>query len=294
MMTYIKEYFRMKSFQMIFLIISFSLPIIGRSQDAPKPTNTAITQPISADLKGKHKGEFYVSWGYNEEWYTHTNLHIDQPALNNNYTYENMAGQDHPLWTSGIFNKAITIPQFSGRAGYFFNDKNDLGIELNYDHCKFIVVDSQSVHIVGTFRGRPVDSTMIFAWPHNQYFLNNGANFILVNIVKRLHVVQDKNQCVKVDLLGKLGFGPTFPHVQNTLFDLSNKGHFQVGGFNEGAEIVLRATFFKYVYLEYCNKVDWADYYGLRLASGTSHQAFGTYEEILNIGITFPMGPRVK
>src|ERR1035438_9726867 len=105
---------------------------------------------------------------------------------------------------------------------------------------------------------------------------------------------RDKNQCVKVDLLGKLGFGPTFPHVQNTLFDLSNKGHFHVGGFNEGAEIVLRATFFKYVYLEYCNKVDWADYYGLRLASGPSHQAFGTYEEILNIGITFPMGPRVK
>jgi hypothetical protein len=289
MMTFkIKEYSILKTIVMISLILFFA-PMIVLSQE------TQInSQAVAKDIKGKRKGEFYVSWGYNTEWYTHTNIHVNQPALNSNYTLEDIVGHDHQLWNTGIFNKAITIPQFSCRAGYFFNDAKDLGIELNYDHCKFIVVDGQTAHMVGTFRGKAVDTNFVFAWPHNQYFLNNGANFILVNLVKRMHIIKDKNEYIKVDALGKVGFGPTFPHVQNTLFDLSNKGHFQVGGFNEGLEAGIKITFFKYIYIEYTNKLDWADYYGLRLSTGTSHQAFGTYEMIGNIGITFPMGPRVK
>ncbi len=279
MKLYYKEWALAKCFLLMAIFaMNFSLAA-AQTQEAPK---------------GKRKGEFYFSWGYNGEWYTHTNIHVNQPDLSSEYTLNDISGHDHRLWDDGIFNKAITIPQFSCRAGYFFNDKHDLGIELNYDHCKFIVRSGQTAHMTGTFRGRSVDTTFIFTLPQNEYFLNNGANFILVNLVKRLHIYRDKNEYVKIDALGKVGFGPTFPHVQNTLFGLQNKGHFQVGGFNEGIEAGLKVTFFKYVFIEVTNKLDWADYYGLRLSTGTSHQAFGTYEIIGNLGITFPMGPRVK
>jgi len=54
----------------------------------------------------------------------------------------------------------------------------------------------------------------------------------------------------------------------------------------------LRVTFFKYVYLEYTNKVDYARYSGLKIFEGTAKQAFGTYEMILNLGISLPVGKK--
>ena len=59
----------------------------------------------------------------------------------------------------------------------------------------------------------------------------------------------------------------------------------------EGA---LRVTAFQYVFLEYANKLDYARYSGLKIYKGTAKQAFGTYEMILNLGVTFPIGKRVE
>jgi hypothetical protein len=61
-----------------------------------------------------------------------------------------------------------------------------------------------------------------------------------------------------------------------------------VGGWNTGLEGALRATFFKYVYLEYANKIDYARYSGLKAYEGKVRQAFGTYEMILSLGFTMP------
>ena len=51
--------------------------------------------PLFATAQQKEKKrnhEFYFSWGYNEEWYTHSNVHISQPSLGNNFTFENIKG----------------------------------------------------------------------------------------------------------------------------------------------------------------------------------------------------------
>ena len=45
--------------------------------------------------KKEKKGEFYFSWGYNAEWYTHSNVHVTQAALGNDYTFKNISGRDH-------------------------------------------------------------------------------------------------------------------------------------------------------------------------------------------------------
>ena len=58
-------------------------------------------------------------------------------------------------------------------------------------------------------------------------------------------------------------------------------------------EADLKVTFFQYVYLEYANKVDYARYTNLKIYQGTDKQAFGTYEMILNLGVTCA-GGKVK
>jgi hypothetical protein len=250
----------------------------------------------------KRKHEFYFSWGYNTEWYTHSNVHVSQPSLGNNFTFEDIKGHDHRGWDEGLFTKAISIPQYNYRLGYVFNEKKGLAFEINFDHTKFIFADAQTVHIKGMVNGKPYDGHILFqendapnADSSSYYFLNNGANFLLFNIVKRWHLAANKKETIQVDGLAKAGIGPVIPHVQNKFFNQpQNDPHFQLGGWNIGVEGALRVTFFKYVYLEYTNKLDYARYSDLKIYKGTARQAFGTYEMVLNLGLNFPVGKKVR
>jgi hypothetical protein len=246
----------------------------------------------------ERKGEFYFSWGYNTEWYTHSNINVSQPSLGNSYTFLDVYGHDHKGWDAGqLFNTPVSIPQYNYRIGYIFNREKGLGVEINFDHTKFIFGDNQLVHIKGQFDGKPVDGPVLFAdsvpgkTTSSYYYLNNGANFLLFNFVKRWPIWINKKQTIRIDGLGKVGVGPVIPHVQNKFFDQpENDPHFQFGGWNVGIEGDLKFTFFHYVFLEYGNKLDYARYSGLKIYQGTAKQAFGTYEMILNLGLSFPVG----
>jgi hypothetical protein len=244
--------------------------------------------------KKERKGEFYFSWGYNKEWYTNSNIRVMQPELANDYKLLAVKAHDHPGWDEGLLKIPLSIPQYNYRIGYFFNKKKNLAFEINFDHTKYIIAD-QDIHIKGTFEGRQVDSTIAFNAANGfNYYLNNGANFLLFNIVKRWNYCSSNNQNFKLDALGKVGIGPVIPHVENTLFGKKNDDGFQLGGWNVGVEYALRATFFKTVYLEFANKLDYAGYSNLKVYKGTARHLFGTYEMILNLGITFPAGKSIK
>jgi hypothetical protein len=256
---------------------------------------------FSQTTKKERKHELYFSWGYNTEWYTHSSIKVDQPSLGNDFTFKDIAGHDHRGWDEQLFTKAISIPQYNYRIGYLINREKGIGFEVNFDHTKFIFADNQMVHVKGTMNGHSYDGKVLFkendeagADSSSYYFLNNGANFLLFNIVKTWHLVANKKQTVMIDALGKAGIGPVIPHVQNKFFNQpENDPHFQLGGWNIGVEGAIRATFFKYVYLEYTNKLDYARYSGLKIYQGTAKQAFGTYEMILNLGLRFPVGKRM-
>ncbi|WP_315820895.1 hypothetical protein [Paraflavitalea speifideaquila] len=55
-------------------------------------------------------GSFYISWGYNTEWYTRSTVHIKQPSLGNDYKLVRVKGHDRPGWDDGLFSKPMTIP----------------------------------------------------------------------------------------------------------------------------------------------------------------------------------------
>jgi len=234
-------------------------------------------------------GSFYFSWGYNAEWYTHSDIHISQPALNNDYTFLNIKAQDHPGWNDHLLQKQLTIPQYNYRIGYFFNEKQTWGIEINFDHTKYVVTQGQSDHISGKINGRNVDSTIITGNNTLLWQLNNGANFLELNLVRKLSIVDALNSNFQFVCLLKAGAGPVIPHVQNTIFGKDNTPHFQFGGWNIDADVSFRATFFKHIFLEYANKVVYASYANLRIYDGLAKQSFGCYEMFLCIGGTFKL-----
>ena len=247
--------------------------------------------------KKERKGEFYFSWGYNKEYYTKTNVSISQPSLGNNFTFKNTSLVDHPGWDEGLFTLALSIPQYNYRIGYFLDKEKDLAIEINFDHTKALFKNDQVVQMVGTFNGKQVDSSFVFSKTgtgssRNYYYLNNGANFLLFNIVKRKRFTNLYSKNWDIDGLAKVGIGPLIPHVENSLFGQKNEQKFQFGGWNTGVEYALRNTFKKHLYLEFAGKLDYAYYYGLDVYQGKAKQSFGTIEFILNLGYTLPMGPK--
>ena len=92
-----------------FLALIVILPASGIGQSV----NGTTGRPAK---KGR-KGEFYFSWGYNTEWYTHSNVRISQPELGNDYTFKNVQGHDHKGWNEQFFTKALTIQQYNYRLG---------------------------------------------------------------------------------------------------------------------------------------------------------------------------------
>ncbi|MDP9042255.1 MAG: hypothetical protein M3N30_09755, partial [Bacteroidota bacterium] len=241
---------------------------------------TIILIPLfthAQSTKKKRKGEFYFSWGYNKEWYTNSNVSVSQPSLGNSFTFVNVKGADHPGWDEQFFTKAISIPQYNYRLGYIFNSDKGLGFEINFDHTKWIFGNNQMVHVKGKINNHPYDGQVLFADSvagsdsSSYHYLNNGANFLLFNIVKRWHIYANKKQTILFDGFGKFGVGPLIPHVQVKYFDQpQNDPHFQIGGWNVGAEAALRATLSHYLFLEYTHKLDYARYNNLKIYQGTA------------------------
>ena len=264
------------------LLLAAFIPFAASAQEKKQPPKK----------KKKFIQEVYASWGYNGEFYTHSTIHVSQSALGNDYNFVSVKGHDHPGWNDGIFSEQLSIPQYNYRLGFLLDEDKGLGFEINFDHTKYIFAN-QNVIVKGELNHRNVDTTVAFN-PQNgfYYYLNNGANFLLFNITKKWHLAKSKDEKVKLDLLGKFGVGPLIPHTQNQLFGEKNDQGFQVGGWNTGAEASLRATFWRYVYLEFSDKLDYARYHNLNVYMGAAHQAFGTEEMILSLGLVIPTTSR--
>src|SRR5579872_1326048 len=234
-----------RSYANILFLVTIVLPFFSFAQQPPQKK------------KKKFIKEVYVSWGYNKEWYTHSTIHVSQPALGNNYDFVHVRAHDHPGWDEGLFSKALSIPQYNYRLGFLLDEERGWGFEINFDHTKYIFAD-QNVRVKGLLYNHPVDTTIAFNQANGfYYYLNNGANFLLFNVTKKWHLLRTYDEKVKIDLLGKFGVGPVIPHTQNSLFGQKNHEGFQFGGWNTGTEASVRATFFRCVYLEYSNKLDY-------------------------------------
>ncbi len=205
--------------------------------------------------------------------------------MQNDYTFEDLTAHDRIGWDH-IFQAQITIPQYNYRLGYFFDEKQNWAIELNFDHTKYVVNQGYLAIVNGKFRGRNVDTAVYIDNSSLYYQLNNGANWFLFNLVRKISIVKSKKENVVIFGLVKAGIGPNVPHVDDDIFGGQNKPHFQVGGINMGVEALVRFTFFQHIFLEYSNKLDYANYWGLKIYNGTASQGFGAYEMIANIGLT--------
>lgn len=244
----------------------------------------ALAVPVFAQ-DGPVVQEFYASWGYNADWYAPTDIRFVQPERGTNLLLYGVRGHDDKGWTT-IWRHDITIPQYSIRIGAFFN--SPWGVEINYEHTKFIVTQDQVVRASGTINGQPAPATMRLTDDVLRYKLNNGANFLLFNLVRRLPLVGAPGADTSVVGLVKVGVGFMIPHTENTLFGEPNVPGFQITGPDAGIEAAVRVNVARGFYTELSFKGVWAHYRDINIADGAARQ------DLRSSVATFSIGYRLR
>lgn len=256
-----------------------------------------FAQDKSPEVKTK-KGNLYFSFGYTRGWYSkstihfsdHSDTHHDVTGRNNDYdfTIYDAKANDRPDFDKIKDVKNISVPQYVYRIGYYFNDKKDLGIEINFDHTKYVVNDYQRVHIKGQFNGTPVDKDTILD-PRNflHFEHSDGANFLMLNLMKRWKLVNRSK--FNLGWVAKGGGGMVIPRTDVTLFGERLNNRFHIAGWIVGVESGIRAEFLKYGFFEFVGKGSFADYMKV-LVVGKGSRAnhhFYTAQLTATIGLMF-------
>ena len=114
------------------LLISIFIYFISNGQETDS-TNTQLKIRGTNNPQQTTKGTFYATFGYNFDWFQNSDIHFEDHTTNNyDFTLYDVAALDKKGEINNVFESDLTIPQYSYRFGYWFNDKHDLGIELNY------------------------------------------------------------------------------------------------------------------------------------------------------------------
>ena len=185
-----------------------------------------------------------------------------------------------------ILNHAPTVPQYNLRFGMFFNDK--WGVEVALDHIKWIVRQDQEVRMTGTLNGAPVDTNIVLSPEVLRYQLNNGANPIFINAIRRVRLAGERRRPGYIALLAKAGGGFAVPHTENAVFNQLNEKGFQFfHGWNVDAGAAVRANIWKGLYAEVEDKLLYARYFGVKVDRGTARHSVRANEFTFSAGWAF-------
>lgn len=248
------------------------------------------------DSTKKHKFNYYAMWGYNRVAYTTSTIHFKNDGTGGNeygpYDFKIIDAKAHDKPDFDQINDVLnpTIPQYNIRLGMWFNNKNDEGIEINYDHTKYVVTDDQVVHFKGAINGQHIDKDSVLDRRYFHFEHTDGANFWMVNYMKRNKIYYPKNNNFKLSYVMKAGFGIVVPRTDVTLFGHNLNNNWKVSGISTGLEMALHAELYKHVIIEFSGKGGWANYinsFAVGKGNGKVSHKFGFLEGILVVGYQF-------
>ena len=257
----------------------------------------AVAQQKSPDIllkSPKLHGSFYFTWGYNRDWYTRSTIHFRNTTTDNyDFTFINAQAHDKPDFAEFYKFSKLTIPQYDMNVGYFFNDKHDLGVEVSWDHLKYVVTDNQVIHVQGQIRGHQIDKDTLVtpSFVHLQH--TNGNNYLMLNLVKRRQLWQTK--AIRLSAIGKVGAGPLISYTISTVLGNNDDGYFHYHGVVAALSGGLKLDLFRYFFVQTDLQGAWVDYTNTKL--GADHQGLATHhfyslQYKYAFGFNYPLGKR--
>lgn len=273
----------------LFLLVLFPPQVLAQegSQDHPVADTTLPARCDCPSQAEQGSGTLSFAWGYNKSWFSRSSIHFsDHTTDDYDFTLYNLEAHDRPgLEIVGTNLSNLSVPQYVYRLAYFFNDPNDLGVEICFDHVKYVMTQNQTARIEGEIRGRKVSTDTVVSSQFLRFEHTNGANFWMVNFLKRQNLVKSSNRLHWLGLLGKVGVGVVIPKSDVAIFDVETDNRYHIAGYVLGLDVGLRYDFLKYGFVEASLKGAYADYSDvLTVGEGRASHSFFTLEAIMSLG----------
>jgi hypothetical protein len=245
------------------------------------------------DLSKKKNKHLYITWGYTKAWYSKSTIHFKNHSgvgRSNNYdfTVHNVTAHDRT-----DFNKIkdvinITIPQYVFRIGYQLSEK--WGVELNYDHTKYVVDDYQVARLEGQIDDDWLDKDVVLDPDSFLHFEHtDGANFWMINAVRQINLYKPGKN-LQASWVIKPGAGAVIPRTDVTLFGQHLNNNWKLAGWIVGLETGLRVEFLKHGLFEFVTKGTYANYvnaFVLGKGHGRASHHFFTGQLTATLGYKF-------
>jgi hypothetical protein len=234
------------------------------------------------------KGSFYFTWGYHKDQYSRSDLHLkDKLSDNYDFTLYKAKASDRTDMHN-FFKTRLTVPQYTLRVGYMFNNKRDLGIEFSWEHLKYIVEDNQMMHLKGYIHDEYYDLDTLVTPGLVHFEHTNGNNYALISLVKRHTFLTAKNQ--KLSAIGTVGAGALIPKTDSRVLGNHNDGPFRFSGYVVAASAGVRYELFKYFYLEPSVKGAFVNYTSAKIyLQGRAKHHFFSAQYIMAAGVNIPI-----
>jgi hypothetical protein len=237
---------------------------------------------ICVSAQQKHpvkKGMFYFSAGSHRAFYSPSTIRLvsnGDPSFD--FTLEKLKARDD----QGI--KFHTSPQYSYNLGYYSFKKN-IGIEYQFDHVKYIVIQGQVARLKGHIEEEHYNADTVIHSGFVQLEHTDGANYAMLNLVKWKNLSTSKNQKRSLDLFLKAGGGIVIPKTNSTIMGKHYDNQYAISGYVIGVEPGIRYNFLKNFFASASIKGAYANYNKFRIADGSGSQQWFSAQFNLMVGV---------
>ncbi len=244
-------------------------------------------------------------WGYNRDWFSKSDIHFkgtypDSPnspvearGREYDFTLIGAKAEDRPQFNH-IADWNFTIPQFYYRVGYIFPGENMNGIEVGFDHVKYVMNSNQTLRVQGQLYDSAaqsvinVEKDMVVGDDFVHFEHTNGANYIMLSFVRGMPLLRTRTEMHTILCLVKPGAGIVLPRSDVSLFGVRKDNEFHVAGYVAGLEISFRYILGGHVFIETAGKGCYANYSNVLTTPGSSaNHSFTSFEWLFSIGYQF-------
>jgi hypothetical protein len=199
------------------------------------------------------KGNVNIFWGWNRGWFTDSDIHFK--GENYDFTLYDVQASDRqsPFSFETYLNPAnMTIPQTNFKAGYFIKDH--YCISAGFDHMKYVMVQDQTVQIVGeisvtdspyngVYNGEEIVLTKSFL----QYEHTDGLNYINAGLsrydrILDLHVLR-----TNIFLTEGFDAGIVMPRTAVRFMSQELSDYYHISGYGLNLQAGLSIIIFKVI-----------------------------------------------
>jgi hypothetical protein len=245
-----------------------------------------LAQDHHSNKRQEQAGGLYVNFGAHRVFFTKSDIHFrDHETADYDFTILKARAKDDNSFNLG---KGIDAPQYSMRIGYYFRNRPDIGFEIAYDHAKYIMVQNQKAHIRGEVNGVEFDKDSVIGKDFVEYEHTDGANYLMVNFLKRKNLLASADQKHLFSVVIKPGIGIVIPRTYSRIMYNKRNDRYHVSGYVAGVEGALRYDLRRIVFAEAAVKTVFANYNDVTLyGAGKASQKWGSLQVIFSIGYQF-------